>query len=90
MKTREDVEALKSNWMSDPCWDIEETEGFEQYHNELVKFHQFMKNKWKSDYDNMLNMIATKYDCSVKLAEYIYLLENRLQKLALKLEERNG
>jgi hypothetical protein len=37
-KTREEVEALKSSWSKDPCWDIEETEGFEDHQEELLAF----------------------------------------------------
>ena len=38
-KTREDVEKLKKDWLSDPqIWDIEATEGFEKYYSELIEF----------------------------------------------------
>ncbi len=40
MKSREEVELLKSNWSQDPCWDIEHSEGFEDYYNELVEFSE--------------------------------------------------
>lgn len=29
MKTREEVEQLKADWIANPCYDLEETEGFE-------------------------------------------------------------
>lgn len=32
MKTRKDIEVLKANWLRDPCWDVEGTEGFEAHH----------------------------------------------------------
>lgn len=35
MKTREEVEQLKRDWIKDGCWDLEKTEGFEEYHGEL-------------------------------------------------------
>lgn len=38
MKTRQEVEDLKAEWRSDPCWDIESTEGFEEYKEELIEF----------------------------------------------------
>jgi hypothetical protein len=34
-KTPEEIEALKANWRKDPCWDIEDTEGFEEIKAEL-------------------------------------------------------
>lgn len=39
-KTRSEIEALKANWLSDPCWDIETTEGFEAHHDELLAFRK--------------------------------------------------
>lgn len=35
IKTRSQIESLKYSWLHDPCWDIEETEGFEQFREEL-------------------------------------------------------
>ncbi len=40
MKSREDVNLLKSQWNRDACWDIEETEGFEEYRDELRSYRQ--------------------------------------------------
>lgn len=39
-KTREEVEALKSNWYSDSCWDLEDTEGFEAHRDELLTYRK--------------------------------------------------
>jgi hypothetical protein len=30
-KTSEEIDALKSQWRADPCWDIWTTEGFEDH-----------------------------------------------------------
>jgi len=38
MKTREELQNLKRQWGDDPCWDLEETEGFEEYRDELMSF----------------------------------------------------
>lgn len=40
MKTREEIERLKADWLSDGCWDIEETEGFEDHEAELLTFRK--------------------------------------------------
>ncbi len=39
-KTREDVEALKRDWQYDSSWDIYDTEGFEEYREELTTFQR--------------------------------------------------
>lgn len=46
-KTRKDVENLKNNWCDDPCWDIETTEGFEEYKEELLEFSIEQKKRWE-------------------------------------------
>jgi predicted ArsR family transcriptional regulator len=38
MKTREQIEKLKQSWIHDGCWDLENTEGFEEYFMELSIF----------------------------------------------------
>ncbi|MFB5268193.1 hypothetical protein ACE41H_15605 [Paenibacillus enshidis] len=35
MKTQEEVENLKENWLNDPCWDISLTEDFEEFAEQL-------------------------------------------------------
>jgi hypothetical protein len=45
-KTHEEIEELKQQWVSDPCWDIEETEGFESHRDELKRFSLDMEARW--------------------------------------------
>ena len=40
MATQEEIEKLKKNWLADPEWDIETTEGFEEHAEELLKFRK--------------------------------------------------
>ena len=49
MRTREQVEHLKKDWLGDPNWDIETTEGFENYHDELLKFRLDTEAKYKAE-----------------------------------------
>jgi len=39
-KTREEVENLKADWSCDPSWNLYETEGFEEYRDELQKYQE--------------------------------------------------
>ncbi len=48
MKTREEVEALKANWLMDPCYDIETTGGFEEYAVELAGFAEEHRAIWRA------------------------------------------
>lgn len=78
MKTRDEVEALKYNWSGDPIWDLENTEGFEEYHDELLKYSIEMKNHWDVAYQKkpggliesaLLNLDRAKDDRVCQLAE---------------------
>lgn len=37
-KTRREIDDLKNDWLADPIWDLETTEGFEAHHAELLEF----------------------------------------------------
>ena len=39
-KPREEIESLKAGWLADPCWDLCETEGFEEHREELKKYQE--------------------------------------------------
>ena len=38
--TTDELDALKASWLTDPCWDIEDTEGFEDDKEELLAFRK--------------------------------------------------
>lgn len=60
MTDRQEIEELKSNWKEDPCWDIEETEGFEAHKQELYVFRLEQENKWLQErvetFENFVSM----------------------------------
>jgi hypothetical protein len=47
-KIPDEIQALKDGWVKDPCWDIEDTEGFEAHHDELLEFHKAQDLLWKA------------------------------------------
>ncbi|GEM_PF-6650957 len=47
MKTREEIEKLKQDWKNDPCWNIEDTEGFKDRKGELIAFRVEHEEKIK-------------------------------------------
>lgn len=55
-KTREEVEALKIGWRRDPCWDIEDTDGFEEHKDELLAFHQACEAEWRAAEDERIKL----------------------------------
>lgn len=86
--TREEVQALKRGWEKDPCWDLETTQGFEAYREELAAFATQKKQEWASAHYLLLERKA--YELGVpgnhKLAEYVLNLEHRLNEMNLVLE----
>jgi hypothetical protein len=40
MKTAVEIADLKKQWLHDPCWDIETTEGFEEHIEELKVYRE--------------------------------------------------
>lgn len=36
MRTPEEIKKLKDQWLRDPCWDIEDADGFEDHREELA------------------------------------------------------
>lgn len=54
-KTPIELDTLKKNWMQDPCWDIEDTEGFEAHRAELLAFRKQIeaeKNERRKKHEN--------------------------------------
>jgi hypothetical protein len=48
-KSPAEVEQLKRNWRVDPCYDIEETPGFEAHYDELLDYRRTVEAQWKAD-----------------------------------------
>lgn len=74
-----EVRELKANWKSDPIWDIEDTEGFEEHKQELLTYRLEMEALWLKQNTERLLKRATELECSTKLVEFIEILEYRLQ-----------
>lgn len=83
IRTREEIDKLKADWENDPCWDLEETEGFQAHRAELFEFSTRRQFEWKRQRNLELKSYARKLGLpgNTKLAGYIQQLENRLAKL---------
>ncbi len=76
-----DIMELKENWLSDPCWDIEDTPGFELYYHELKDYRENIERVQNERRAARLAATATKLGCSVELVKYIESLEHRIREL---------
>ncbi len=87
MKTQAELKALKDNWLSDPCWDIEDTEGFEEHKEELLKFRKEKQEEWQAQRYNRLLLKSETLGLrgNLKLADCIEQLESRIKYLEERL-----
>ena len=46
-RTPGEIQALKDNWYKDPCYDIEDTVGFEAHRAELQQYRYECEAHWK-------------------------------------------
>ncbi len=46
-QTPEEIQKLKESWLRDPCWDIEDTKGFEDHKEELLAFRKQKEAEWE-------------------------------------------
>jgi polyhydroxyalkanoate synthesis regulator phasin len=83
MATREQIADLKRQWEADPCWDLEDTEDFEQHHDELLAYSQECQQRWEKNYQVELLKYAEVLGLSSnpKLAERIRTMERRIEQL---------
>lgn len=74
------VDELKSQWVRDPIWDIEDTEGFEDYHDELLAFRLKKEAEWGAARREQLLLKAEKVGMpgNITLARYVEWLEKRI------------
>ena len=92
MVTREEIEGLKRDWRSDPCWDLEGSEGFEDHHEELLAFRKKMETIWRKEREARENaeLEAIKEEahalgCTPAMLRYIRTLEARINDLEIDL-----
>jgi polyhydroxyalkanoate synthesis regulator phasin len=89
MKTVEEIEALKIDWASDPSWDIEDTEGFEEHYDELLAYRKQKELEWRQKAQANLEKAAVILGCpdNLQLARYVMSLEDRIESLSSRLEK---
>ena len=51
IRSADDIQSLKKDWANDPCWDIEDSEGFEAHYDELKAYRLEMEAKWSAEYE---------------------------------------
>src|SRR5690554_4121127 len=77
--TRQDLEKLKYDWANDPCWDIEDTENFESFRDELLAFSEQKNREWDQEKEASLVRYAERHGVTADAAREMQGLEVRVR-----------
>lgn len=86
-RTRAEIEALKTEWLSDPCWDLENSEGYEEHFEELRAFSEQYWREVSNRVNIQLAVRSRMLGCSVQLVEYIETLEQAIEALSERIRK---
>lgn len=89
MKTRKEINELKTQWLEDPCWDIECTEGFEDHKEELKEFRLDTEALQEAEEIERLRAKARSLGLigGVGLISYIEALEWRIEQIVKDIDK---
>ena len=90
MKTTQQLEDLKKQWIQDPIWDIEETEDFESHKLELLMFRKEHERQSEEDYKAELLKYASKRgipSTNIQFIEYLRGLEIQVELLQAEIDK---
>ena len=80
-KSDDEISELKRQWQNDPCWDIEDTEGFEAHSDELKAWREQLEANWQARENSRLAAKAEHFGCSVELVRHLESLLRRIEEL---------
>ncbi len=86
MKPREEVEALKAQYVADPIWEIWDTEGFEDDHDELLEWAEKQEAFWERQNNERKQKRATAIGSTLAMIELIEKLEYQLARAQERLD----
>lgn len=84
---RQNLEDLKQNWLLDPCWDLADTEGFEEHREELAAFQRQHELAVLAVGQAEVESLAARFQCSPELARYLRSQEARIAQLEEQLAD---
>ena len=89
MKSRAEIEALKFSWKVDPSWDIEDTEGFEDHHDELLNYRNEIESlRERREMERLFGKAShLGVPGNIAIVQYIEGMEHRIMELESKVEQ---
>jgi len=91
-RTEQELNDLKRSWKNDPCWDIEDTEGFEAHYSELVNFKIEAIQAWQDEWKQKCLSKACEAGIpgNFQFGQYLVRQEQNLDRLWLKVAKLHG
>lgn len=83
---RKALETLKRNWLLNPSWDLAQTEGFEDYRQELQIFQED-HDRQLGDLEAKTEQLAARFNASPDLVRAVLLLISRVEELEDQVQE---
>ena len=81
VRSEEELDDLKVDWLDDPCWDIEETPGFEVWHDDLLAWRKEIEAQHALDERDRVGLKTAELGINAALLAYIEQLERRIAAL---------
>ncbi len=81
VRSEEEIDTLKADWLDDPCWDIEDTRGFEVWHDELLAWRKESEAVHELEERERVGEKTAELGINATLLEYIEQLERRIAAL---------
>lgn len=88
VRSRQEIEYLKGQWEADPCWDLEETEGFELHREELAEFARQKGEERRAREQDRLEARAIELGIpgNAALVTHLERLESQIDRLEERLD----
>jgi hypothetical protein len=86
LKTRQEVEELKRQWRNDPCWDLWEQEGFEEYKNELRSYAEQKEAEWEAEEQMRKEARASKLGIPGNFESRIEYVDDRVNSVTMRVK----
>lgn len=80
-RTEAEIAELKRQWQADPCWDIEDTEGFEYHYMELRRWREALEDERRVREINRVTTRAAHLGFTYDQMRFIEGLESRIDYL---------
>lgn len=91
MKSRDEIEELKRQWLNDPSsFDLENCEGFEEHQSELLYYRLYHQLKWNRENEQRLveKSVQLGIPGNTQLAQFLMNLRSELDYVSNSLSKR--